>query len=52
MAWELKIDLDQQNIISVCVCVWDAERWRREEMDGLEKKNEHLSKYLFYTLGY
>ena len=21
MAWELKIDLDQQNIISVCVCV-------------------------------
>lgn len=29
MAWELKIDLDQQNIISVCVCVcvWGAERW-------------------------
>ena len=44
MAWELKIDLDQQNIICVCVCVCVFRVLRDgrvgEGMHGLEKKKD------------
>ena len=47
MAWELKIDLDQQNIICVCVCVCVCvcmfgvlrDGGRGEQTDWKRKKN-------------
>ena len=45
MAWELKIDLDQQNIICVCVCVCvclgcgEMGGLRGERMDWKRKTN-------------